>query len=274
MTSLIKIESVLFYIILCVYFAATLVYFLYIGLKKESLLKTASLIQAAGFALHTAALICRGVGAGRMPMANLYEFSIGFAWAVCLVSLYFIRKFKFPIIGALATPLILLLLGYASMQNREIKALMPALRSSWLGFHISTVIIAYGALGVSAILGLVFLLRERMKKGGFWDTHVPDREKLDMISYRTVCLGMLFLTFTMINGAIWADQAWGAYWSWDPKEIWALVTWLTYSVYLHLRVRGGWGGKNAALFTLIGFICVLFTFIGVNNLLPGMHSYA
>ena len=113
-----------------------------------------------------------------------------------------------------------------------------------------------------------------MKPGGFWDAHTPDREHIDMISYRSVCLGVLFLTFTMINGAIWADQAWGSYWSWDPKEIWALVTWLTYAVYLHLRIRGGWAGKNAALFTLIGFVCVLFTFIGVNTLLPGMHSYA
>ncbi len=274
MTGLLKVESVLFYVILCVYFAATLVYFLYVGLKKEGMLKAAALIQAAGFVLHTAALVCRGVGAGRMPMANLYEFSIGFAWAVCLVSLYMIKKFRFPIIGALATPLILLLLGYASMQNKEIKALMPALRSSWLGFHISTVIIAYGALGVSMLLGLIFLLRGRMKPGGFWDSRTPDREKLDQLSYRSVCLGMLFLTFTMINGAIWADQAWGSYWSWDPKEIWALVTWLTYAVYLHLRVRGGWGGKKAALFAVIGFICVLFTFIGVNALLPGMHSYA
>ena len=113
-----------------------------------------------------------------------------------------------------------------------------------------------------------------MKEDSFWGQHIPKPEKVDLISYRSVCLGMLFLSLTILTGAIWAEQAWGSYWSWDPKETWSLVTWIIYAVYLHLRLRRGWKGKTAAWFAVIGFICVIFTYIGVNTFLPGIHSYA
>ena len=274
MTNLLNVENVLFYIVICLYFLAMIGYFLFIALKKEGLAKLASIVQAVGLLLHTAALICRGLGAGRLPMTNQYEFATSFAWGLSLVSLIFIWKFKFPMLGAFAAPVILLLIGYAAMQSKEVKALMPSLRSSWLGFHVSTAIIAYGSFGVSFVLGIIFLLREKMKDRSFWDQHVPGREKLDLIAYRSVCLGLLFLTFTIISGAIWAEQAWGSYWSWDPKETWSLVTWLVYAAYLHLRIRRGWKGRTAAIFAVAGFICVMFTYIGVNTFLPGIHSYA
>ncbi len=274
MTNLLNLEGIFFYAVICLYFAATVFYFLFVTVKKEALGKAAAAIQILGLVLHTAALILRGIGAGRLPLTNQYEFATSFAWGLCLVSLVFIWRFKFPVIGTFAAPIILLLIGYAAMQSREVKALMPALRSSWLGFHVSTAIIAYGSFGVSAVLGLIFLLRERMKNQGFWDKHIPAREKLDLISYRSVCLGLLFLTFTIITGAIWAEQAWGSYWSWDPKETWSLVTWLIYATYLHLRIRRGWKGRTAAIFAVVGFVCVLFTYVGVNTLLPGLHSYA
>ena len=95
-----------------------------------------------------------------------------------------------------------------------------------------------------------------------------------MIAYRSVCLGLLLLTVTIITGAFWAKKAWGNYWSWDPKETWSLVTWIIYAIYLHLRIMRGWKGKAAAIFAVIGFACVIFTYIGVNTLLPGLHSYA
>ncbi len=274
MTNLLNIETTLFYIVICLYFLAMIGYFLFIPLKRDRAAKIASVIQGIGLLLHTAALICRGLGAGRLPMTNQYEFATSFAWGLSLVSLLFIWKFKFPVIGTFAAPVILLLIGYAAMQSREVKALMPALRSSWLGFHVSTAIIAYGSFGVSFVLGIIFLLRDRMKNRSFWDQHVPAREKLDLISYRSVCLGLLFLTFTIVTGAIWAEQAWGSYWSWDPKETWSLVTWLVYAAYLHLRIRRGWQGKAAAIFAVAGFVCVIFTYIGVNTFLPGIHSYA
>ena len=274
MVNLLNVESVLFYVVICLYFLAMIGYFLFIAIKKDGVAKAAAIVQTVGLVLHTAALICRGIGAGRLPMTNQYEFATSFAWGLSLVSLIFIAKYKFPVIGAFAAPVILLLIGYAAMQSREVKELMPALRSSWLGFHVSTAIIAYGSFGVSFVLGVIFLLRDRMKDRGFWDRHVPAKEKLDLIAYRSVCLGLLFLTFTIVTGAIWAEQAWGSYWSWDPKETWSLVTWLIYAVYLHFRIFRGWKGKAAAVFAVVGFVCVMFTYVGVNTFLPGIHSYA
>ena len=270
---MLQVENVLFTIVMLLYFAAMILYFIFIAVQKEMISRIAIIIQGIGFVLHTAALICRGIGAGRLPMTNQYEFATSFAWGICLVSLIFILKFRFPVLGTFASPVMFLIIGYAAMQSKEVKELMPALRSNWLGFHVSTAIISYGAFGVSFVLGIIFLLRDRMKEDSFWGQHTPAKEKLDIISYRAVALGLLFLTFTIITGAIWAERAWGSYWSWDPKETWSLVTWIIYAIYLHLRIHRGWEGKAAATFAVVGFICVIFTYIGVNTFLPGLHSY-
>ena len=271
---MLNVENTLFTIVMLLYFASMILYFVFIAAKKENLSRVAVGLQAAGLALHTLALICRGIGAGRLPMTNQYEFATSFAWALCLVSVIFIIKFRFPVLGACAAPVTFLMIGYAAMQSKEVRELMPALRSNWLGFHVSTAIIAYGAFGVSFALSVIFLLRERVEKGSFLDAHIPQNDKLDAISYRSVALGLLFLTFTIVTGAIWAERAWGSYWSWDPKETWSLVTWIIYAAYLHLRVNRSWQGKSAALFAALGFVCVIFTYIGVNTFLPGIHSYA
>ncbi len=282
---MIQAESILFLITLAIYFVTMLLYFLYAAIKKPVLGKLAIRVQIAALVVHTAAIVLRGILMGRLPMANQYEFSTAFSWALALVSLIFILKFNFPVLGAFASPVTLLLGVYAGVQKLNelkiiaaggvdnIRNLMPALRSSWLGIHVSTVIVAYGAFGVSFVLSVIFLLRDKMKENGFWDQHIPKKEKLDTISYRCVSLGMMFLTVTIGFGGIWAENAWGSYWTWDPKETWALVTWVIYLVYLHLRIRKGWSGKTAAIFGVAGFVCVLFTYIGVNTLLPGLHSY-
>jgi len=271
---MLQVENTLFTIVMLAYFAAMIVYFAFIAVKKDGVARIAVALQLAGFALHTAALICRGIGAGRLPLTNQYEFATSFAWGLCLVSLIFVIRFRFPVLGAFAAPVVFLVIGYAAMQSKAVGNLMPALRSNWLGFHVSTAIIAYGAFGVSFVLSIIFLLRDRMRTSGFLDQHIPSREKLDMISYRSVSLGLLFLTFTIVTGAIWAERAWGSYWSWDPKETWSLVTWIVYAIYLHLRLRRGWRGRAAAIFAVAGFVCVMFTYLGVNTFLPGVHSYA
>ncbi|MBO4278549.1 MAG: c-type cytochrome biogenesis protein CcsB [Spirochaetales bacterium] len=270
---MLQVENTLFTIVMISYFASMIAYFIYIAAKKEIIAKVALGIQIFGFVLHTAAIICRGIGAGRLPLANQYEFATSFAWGLCLLAIVFILRFRFHVMGAFISPVMFLMIGYAAMQSKEVRNLMPALRSGWLGFHVSTAIIAYGSFGVSFVLGIIFLLRDKLREHGFLDQHVPDRQKLDLIEYRSVALGMLFLTFTIITGAIWAERAWGSYWSWDPKETWSLITWLIYAVYLHLRIRRGYKGKSAAVFAVVGFVCVLFTYIGVNTLIPGIHSY-
>ncbi|MBR7044536.1 MAG: c-type cytochrome biogenesis protein CcsB [Lachnospiraceae bacterium] len=269
-----QIENVLFTVTMLLYVAAMVVYFLFIAARREGMAKVAVILQTAGFILHTAALIVRGIGAGRLPLTNQYEFATSFAWGLCLVSLIFVYRYKFHVLGAFAAPVIFLIIGYAAMQSKDVHELMPALRSNWLGFHVSSAIIGYGGFGVSFVLGIIFLMREYMKDQSFLDRHVPSREKLDLIAYRSVSLGLLFLTFCILTGAIWAERAWGSYWSWDPKETWSLITWIIYAAYLHLRINRGWKGKAAAVFAVIGFIAVLFTYIGVNSFLPGVHSYA
>ena len=267
-------ENNLFTVTMLLYFAAMALYFVFVAAKREKPGEIAGYFLFAGLILHTAALVTRGIGAGRLPLTNQYEFATSFAWGLCLVSLIFIRKYRFRMLGAFSAPVIFLIIGYAAMQSREVHELMPALRSSWLGFHVSTAIIAYGGFGVSFALSLIFLMRDRMGDESFLGRHVPERETLDLISYRAVSLGLLFLTFCIISGSIWAERAWGSYWSWDPKETWSLVTWLVYAIYLHLRIRRGWKGKSAAVFAALGFVCVIFTYIGVNTFLPGIHSYA
>ena len=270
---MLQVENTLFTIVMISYFASMIGYFVYIAAKKDIFWKISFAIQAFGFVLHSAAIICRGIGAGRLPLTNQYEFATSFAWGLCLLGLVFMLRFNFRVMGAFISPVMFLMIGYAAMQSREVRELMPALRSGWLGFHVSTAIIAYGAFGVSFALGVIFLLRDRLASGGFLDQHIPDKQKLDLIEYRSVALGMLFLSFTIVTGAIWAERAWGSYWSWDPKETWSLVTWIIYATYLHLRIRRGYKGKAAAVFAVIGFVCVLFTYVGVNTFIPGIHSY-
>ena len=272
--ALLFLENGLFTATMLLYFAAMVLYFIFVAAKRVKIGHIAWFVILAGFILHTAALICRGIGAGRLPMTNQYEFATSFAWGLALVSLIFIRKYHFDVLGAFSAPVIFLVIGYAAMQSKDVHELMPSLRSNWLGFHVSTAIIAYGAFGVSFALALVYLLRGRIAEGSFLDQHIPSEERLDLIGYRSVSLGLLFLTFCIISGSIWAERAWGSYWSWDPKETWSLITWLIYALYLHQRLRMGWKGRRAAIFAAVGFICVLFTYIGVNTLLPGIHSYA
>ncbi|MDT3389453.1 MAG: cytochrome c biogenesis protein CcsA, partial [bacterium] len=146
-------------------------YFVYIAAKREIIAKVALGVQIFGFVLHTAAIICRGIGAGRLPLTNQYEFATSFAWGLCLLAIVFILRFRFHVMGAFISPVMFLMIGYAAMQSKEVHNLMPALRSGWLGFHVSTAIIAYESFGVSFVLGSIFLLRDKLREHGFLDQH-------------------------------------------------------------------------------------------------------
>ena len=269
-----NIENNLFTAAMVLYLAAMVLYILFFVLKNERPGRIGTVCTAAGFMIHTAALIVRGIGAGRLPLTNQYEFATSFAWGICLCYLIFLKKYHFRALGAFVLPVVFFIIGYAAMQSREVRELMPSLRSNWLAIHVSSAIISYGAFGVSFAVSLIFLIQDRAGRNDFWKKHVPDPRKLDLISYRAVSLGFLFLTIVIVSGAIWAERAWGSYWSWDPKETWSLITWIIYAVYLHLRLSRGWKDKRAAVFAVIGFICVIFTYIGVNTFIPGIHSYA
>jgi len=271
---LIKLENITFMIALVGYLIASGCFFAFMALKKEKCAKIGNIVMLAAFIVHSASIVIRGIAAGRLPLTNQFEFATAFAWGIALCFLIFVKKFNFASLGAFVAPIVFLIIGYASMQSREIHELMPALQSNWLAFHVCTAIIAYGSFGVAFGVSLVYLCRDKFSSNEFLTGHFPDFETLDLISYRVVALGFLFLTLCMITGAIWAKRAWGTYWNWDPKETWSLITWLIYSIFLHLRTNKGWKGKKAAIFAVVGFLCVVFTYVGVNTLLSGLHSYA
>jgi cytochrome c-type biogenesis protein CcsB len=269
-----ELENILFYMAVIIYAVSMVLYIIFFIGQKERFGKISTYILYGGFAAHTAALVLRGIASERVPLTNQYEFATSFAWGIVLLFIIFEKRYSFKAMGTFVMPLILLVIGYAAMQNKDIRPLMPALQSNWLVFHVATAVISYGAFGVACGVSLMYLIRDRMGNDGFITRHVPELPQLDFISYRAVAAGYFFLTLVMITGAIWAEQAWSRYWAWDPKETWSFITWIIYSVYLHLRITRGWRGKKAALFAVIGFICVLFTYIGVNTLLPSVHSYA
>lgn len=268
------LETIFFTASVIGYLLAAAGFFLFLALKRERAGKAAQGLMAATFAAHTLAILFRALGAGRLPLTNQYEFATSFAWGIALCYLIFSKKYRFRALGAFVSPVVFLIVGYAAMQSREVRELMPALQSGWLGIHVTTAIISYGAFGVAFGASALYLLRQRMKDDSFHREHVPSLERLDLVSYRAISLGFLFLTLVIVTGAIWAERAWGRYWSWDPKETWSLITWIIYALYLHVRISRGWKGKRASLFAVIGFVCVVFTYIGVNTLLPGIHSYA
>ena len=167
-----------------------------------------------------------------------------------------------------AIPATLLIMTYAALQPMEIRDLMPALRSAWFGVHIGSAVLSYAAFVIAGCIGARYLILSKKES----DNHKA-LEQMDFLSYRLVSFGFLFLTVVILSGAIWAEQAWSAFWTWDPKEVWALITWIIYAVYLHLRLRRRKDAAFLAWYVLIAVPVVFFTFAGVNTLLPGLHSY-
>jgi cytochrome c-type biogenesis protein CcsB len=169
-------------------------------------------------------------------------------------------------------------MAYASFStgvNSKIQPLLPALKSNWLIAHVVTCFIGYAAFAVSFGISILYITRESKRDiSGSAHSLLPDLRQLDEINYQMVLFGFLWLSLGIITGSVWADLAWGAYWSWDPKETWSLITWLIYAALLHARTMKGWRGNRVAWLSIIGFGCVLFTYFGVNFLLGGLHSYA
>ena len=262
--------QILFFIVLMVYFVSFVLQFAGAALKRKPWTEAARFIFLAGFLAHTGLMIWRGIVAGRVPLSNQFEFASGFAWATAALGLCLYFRLRQEGILTAAMPAAFLVLSYAAFQPMEIKELMPALRSTWFVLHIGSAIFSYAAFAVAGGLGVSYLIR--IKKGAKEED--ARLRQLDDLGYRMVCLGFLLLTVVIFSGAIWAEQAWSTWWSWDPKETWALITWIFYAIYLHQRMRKKWRGKRMAWMAVIAVILVLFTFAGVNLLLPGLHSYA
>ena len=257
----------LFFAALIVYAAAVVLQFVGTAFKKDKLLRASWLVFLAAFALHSVFLVARGIAAKRLPLSNQFEFANAFAWGVALMLILVRTRMKAEWLCVAGMPAALLVMTYAALQPMEIHDLMPALRSAWFGVHIGSAVISYSAFVIAGVSGLRWLMTA--KKGG--SRHALDQ--MDYLSYRMIALGFLFLTVVILSGAIWAEQAWSSFWTWDPKEVWALITWIIYAVYLHLRLRSRRRGAFTAWYAVISVPVVLFTFAGVNTLMHGLHTY-
>ena len=258
----------LFFIAFAAYAVSVILEFSGTAFRKKRLLRAAWIAFLAAFALHSVFLVARGVAAKRLPLSNQFEFANGFAWGVALFTVAVCTRLKTDWLKVAAMPAALLIMTYAALQPMEIRDLMPALRSAWFGVHIGSAVLAYAAFVIAGCVGARYLILSKKESD-----NQKALEQMDFLSYRLVSFGFLFLTVVILSGAIWAEQAWSAFWTWDPKEVWALITWIIYAVYLHLRLRGKKKGRQMAWYLVIAVFVVFFTFAGVNTLLHGLHTY-
>ena len=265
------------------YLFSAMLYIAIFVFRAKKLGLPATLITACAFLVNTAGIALRWqesyqAGIGYAPLSNMYESLVFFAWAIAIFYLGLEWKYKNRVLGAFSMPFAFVSMAYASFSpqfGKEIKPLIPALQSNWLIAHVITCFVGYAAFAVACGIGVMYLLKDRKtgETSGSLLASLPELKVIDDIIHKTLVFGFLWLTAGIITGAVWANSAWGTYWSWDPKETWSLITWFVYAATLHARFTRGWGGRRIAWLAIIGFISVIFTYYGVNFLLSGLHSY-
>ncbi len=257
-------EFILTFVILAavLYAAAAALYLL--GVKSRAAAKAAVAAFLGGFAVNILAMVARSLLIQRLPLANVADFVLLFAAFVALLYLFIEYKNKSAATGAAACIIASLLLWVVILgmpnQLQQAQPLSPVLKSPLLAIHVVTAALSYAGFAVAAGSAII-----QLKKAS---SDISEKKV-----YGIVAASFVMLTFTIIIGAVWAEQAWGTYWSWDPKETWALITWIIYAIYLHLHRLKKWQGKRANILVIVGFALVLFTFFGVNFLFAGLHSY-
>ena len=248
------------------------------------LVRIALILTTAGLALHLTGVVTRGLAVHRVPWGDMYEFVISVSCVAVLFFLGLMIKYRPYHLGLFFMAPIVIIMGLAqTVIYTPAGPLVPALNSYWLAIHVTAMTLASGTFMVGAVLAVVYLFAERHTRrvaAGLSSRYgevfrlLPSAERLDQIAYRTVVFAFPIWTFGIMAGAIWADEAWGRYWGWDPTETWAFITWVVYACFLHARVTAGWRGRRAAIIQLVGFGCLLFNLLGVSLFITGLHSYA
>lgn len=276
-------------------FFAMFLYWISLSFPKNQLIFQVSRICVIGSnLLFMTTLLMRWVTEGYFPLSNLYESLIFLSWGISLIHLVIEAKTKSRLIGAISTPLMFFLSGFSSLtlpiEMQKALPLVPSLQSNWLMMHVSMMMVSYATLIIGSLLSILYLAfiflnkpkvisnfettsNEVMLTSKISNAQLSLLETVDIWSYRIIGLGFPFLTIGIISGAVWANEAWGAYWSWDPKETWALITWLVFAIYLHSRLLKGWQGQKAAVLGSCGFFVIWICYLGVNFLGKGLHSY-
>src|ERR1700733_11934163 len=239
---------------------------------------------AGGLAAHLTGVVTRGLSVHRLPWGDMYEFVTALTCVAVAFFLAAMIRYRAYYLGLFVMVAVVLVLGLAeTVIYTPAGPLVPALQSYWLAIHVTAMTLATGVFFVAAVIGITYLFVDRHARrvaagrptgaDGIL-RRLPGPEALDRLAYRTVVFGFPIWTFGVMAGAIWADRAWGSYWSWDPTETWAFITWVVYACFLHARATAGWRGRRAAYIQLTGFACLLFNVLVISLLVPGLHSYA
>lgn len=266
-----------FKIAIALYLAASVGYLVFLLTSSGSRAAVPSWLAVLGFTAHTLSILHRAIFSKFFPLATAFDALSFLAWLI--IGLLFVMRYRdpSPIFGSVACPLASVLMLFGSTLSYQIREpLLPVLKSWWLPIHVALALMGNGIFALMAIGGLMYLFQERLikkKKLGRFHKLLPSLETLDTINRHGLPLGFFFLTLGIISGALWAESAWGSFWTWDPKETWSLITWFGYAAMVHQRVVLGWRGKRAALLAIFGFGLVMFTFIGVSAFFSGHHAF-
>jgi cytochrome c-type biogenesis protein CcsB len=269
--------------------------------KINFLFKVSTLLVFFSNILFGLTLFLRWIVDGYFPLSNLYESLIFLSWAISAIHLFLENKTKSRVIGSISSPILFLISGFSTLtlpvEMQKALPLVPSLQSNWLMMHVSMMMISYATLIIGSLFSILYLafykfvsmdskITLQSSTTNAFDSSINTTtniintnsklsllETVDTWSYRIIGLGFPFLTIGIISGAVWANEAWGSYWSWDPKETWALITWLVFAIYLHSRLLRGWQGQKAAILGSFGFFVIWICYLGVNFLGKGLHSY-
>jgi cytochrome c-type biogenesis protein CcsB len=268
--------TLLFYVTMLNYFVASALYLVGMVGKKPLAGRIGRWALLAGIITQASCFAVRHSSAGGTPVTSLHESLAFFAWCLVLLYLLLDLRFRLSVMGAFAAPVAFLLMVGSALSPDVVVQLNPVLRSWLFPVHITFAFLGNAAFALSFGAGVMYLVQNRMLKSkrftGLYQL-LPSLDVLDKVNYTCLSFGFPLMTLGIISGAFWANIAWGTYWSWDPKETWALITWFLYAALLHGRLSVGWQGRKAALLSVIAFLFLLFTFLGVNLLLDGYHSF-
>jgi cytochrome c-type biogenesis protein CcsB len=244
--------------------------------KRSLAARLGMIFTVMAWLLHVGGTVLRGIAAGRVPWANMFEFTLT-ATAI-IIGVFLVMQFwqDLQFLGAYITGFVLVFLGVATTNFYvDVVPLPPALQSYWLVIHVFVASLGTGFYGLGASLSIVQLVQARRESRGIGLIRaVPTAERLEALAYRLIVVGFVFWTFTLIAGSIWAEHAWGRYWGWDTKEVWTFIVWVIFAGYIHARATRGWRGSRSATLAIIGFSAVLFNFTIVNLYFHGLHSYS
>jgi len=248
------------------------------GRVASALTWTAAGAGLAGLLVRWHETYLHGADIGYIPVSNLYEVFVLFGVVTALIYLYYEAAYRTRAMGVFVLSIIsasvaFLLWYHFDRQAHQIEPLVPALQSYWMKIHVPANFVGYGCFAMAAMLGVAYLIRDRAREDGPVAARLPTLTQLDDVMYKVIALGFAFFTVATVLGALWAAEAWGGYWSWDPKETWALIVWLNYAAWLHLRFTKGLRGTPMAWWSIAGLLITTFAFLGVNMFLSGLHSY-